>query len=124
VASCVIVSVSQDREQARREARQQVAFYSTVRTYDLLLDSAGFTREKDRIRSAFKTVDIRAMAESVSDEMLAATAIAGTPEECGDQFAAYDDLLDLPIFYPPTFGVDPRRVLENHRLIVETFAAS
>jgi alkanesulfonate monooxygenase SsuD/methylene tetrahydromethanopterin reductase-like flavin-dependent oxidoreductase (luciferase family) len=56
--------------------------------------------------------------------MLAATAIAGTPEECRDQLAAYDDLLDLPIFYPPTFGVEPGRVLENHHLIVETFAAS
>jgi hypothetical protein len=53
---------------------------------------------------------------------LAATAIAGTPDECRRQLAAYDGLLDLPMFYPPTFGVDPTRVLENHRLIVDTFA--
>ncbi len=122
LASCVIVSIGHDREQARREARQQVAFYSTVRTYDLLLDSAGFSQEKAAIRSAFKTVDAARMADAVSDEMLAATAVTGTPDECREQLAAYDTLLDLPMLYAPTFGVDPGRVLENHRLIVETFA--
>ncbi|MBA2451268.1 MAG: LLM class flavin-dependent oxidoreductase [Chloroflexi bacterium] len=132
LASCVIVAISRDREQARREARQQVAFYSTVKTYDLLLDSAGFTREKDAIRAAFRTLSpssgagqaIEAMAAAVSDEMLAATAVAGTPDECRAQLAAYDDLLDLPMLYTPTFGVDPDRVLENHRLIVETFGTT
>ena len=124
LASCVIVAISRDREQARREARQQVAFYSTVKTYDLLLDSAGFSREKEAIRRAFKTVDVAAMADAVSDEMLAATAVAGTPDECRAQLTAYDDLLDLPMLYTPTFGVEPGRVLENHRLIVETFGRS
>jgi probable F420-dependent oxidoreductase len=124
LASCVIISVSRDREQARREARQQVAFYSTVRTYDLLLDSAGFSREKEAIRAAFRTVDVPAMADAVSDEMLAATAVAGTPDECREQLAAYDDLIDLPMFYSPSFGVDPERVVENHRLIVETFGTT
>lgn len=122
LASCVIVSVGHDQEQARQEARQQVAFYSTVRTYDLLLDSAGFGREKEAIRAAFKRVDVDAMAAAVSDEMLQATAVAGTPDECREQLAAYDDLIDLPMLYPPTFGISPERILENHRLIVETFS--
>ena len=122
VASCVIVSVSRHREQARREARQQVAFYSTVKTYDLLLDSAGFSREKEAIRSAFKSVDVDAMSAAVSDDMLAATAVSGTPDDCRKQLDAYDGLIDLPMLYAPTFGVDAERVLENHRLIVETFA--
>jgi probable F420-dependent oxidoreductase len=122
LASCVIVSVSDDAEQARQEARQQVAFYSTVRTYDLPLDSAGFSREKDLVRAAFARLDVQAMAAAVSDEMLAETAIAGTPDECREQLRAYEGLLDLPMFYPPTFGVELSRVLENHRLILETFA--
>ena len=129
LASCVIMSVSPDRELARREARQQVAFYSTVRTYDLMLDSTGFSAEKEAIRAAFKTLDpskpeptIAAMADAVSDAMLAQTAVAGTPDECREQLAAYDGLLDLPMFYPPTFGVDSARILENHRLIIEAFA--
>jgi probable F420-dependent oxidoreductase len=121
LASCVIVSVCHDREQARQEARQQIAFYATVRTYDLLLDSSGFSREKEALRAAFRTMDISGMAAAVSDEMLAATAIAGTPDDCREQLAAYDGLIDTAIFYPPTFGVEPQRVRENHRLIVETF---
>lgn len=121
LASCLIVSVSTDREQARQEARQQIAFYATVRTYDLLLDSSGFSREKEALRRAFRTVDIAAMAAAVSDEMLAATAVSGTPDDCRRQLAAYEGLLDTPMFYSPTFGVEPARVSENHRLIIETF---
>lgn len=124
VASCVIVAISRDREQARREARRQIAFYSTVRTYDQMLDSTGFADEKVKIREAFKTMDIEAMAGAVSDAMLDEIAVAGTPEDCLGQIAKWDGLLDLPIFYTPTFGVERERVFENHRLIVETFARS
>jgi probable F420-dependent oxidoreductase len=124
LASCVIVSVSNDRAQARQEARQQIAFYATVKTYDLLLDSSGFTREKEALRRAFRTLDIAGMADAVSDEMLAATAISGTPDDCRRQLSAYDGLLDTAMFYAPTFGVDPARVSENHRLIVETFGST
>jgi alkanesulfonate monooxygenase SsuD/methylene tetrahydromethanopterin reductase-like flavin-dependent oxidoreductase (luciferase family) len=121
LASCLIVAVSSDAAQARQEAKQQIAFYSTVRTYDLLLDSSGFSAEKEGIRRAFRTLDIPAMAAAVSDEMLAATAVAGTPDECRAQLAGFEGLLDTALLYTPTFGVDPRRVSENHRLIIETF---
>jgi probable F420-dependent oxidoreductase len=122
LASCIIVSVSRDREQARQEARQQIAFYATVRTYDLLLDSSGFTREKDALRQAFRTMDIGGMAAAVSDEMLAQTAIAGTPDDCRRQLEAYDGLVDTAMLYAPTFGVDPQRVSENHRLIIDAMS--
>jgi probable F420-dependent oxidoreductase len=121
LASCVIVSVSRDRAQARQEARQQVAFYSTVRTYDLLLDASGFAREKEALRQAFRTLDVAGMAAAVSDEMLAASAVCGTPDDCRRQLAAYEGLIDTAMLYTPTFSVDAERVSENHRLIIETF---
>lgn len=37
------------------------------------------------------------MANAVSDEMLAASAISGTPDECRRQLAAYDGLIDTAI---------------------------
>jgi probable F420-dependent oxidoreductase len=123
LASCVIASVSNDREQARQEARQQIAFYSTVKTYDHALDSAGFSREKEAIRQAFRTLDVAAMAAAVSDDMLAATAIAGTPDDCRQQLAAYEGLIDQAMLYTPTFGVDPQRAFENHRLLIEVFGS-
>jgi probable F420-dependent oxidoreductase len=121
LASCIIVSISNDREQARQEARQQVAFYATVKTYDLLLDSSGFGREKEALRHAFRTLDVAGMAAAVSDEMLSAIAISGTPDDCRQQLADFEGLLDTAMLYTPTFGVDPQRASENHKLIIETF---
>src|SRR3712207_7372532 len=40
----------------------------------------------------YTTLFRSAMAAAVSDEMLAATAVAGTPDECREQLAAYDGL--------------------------------
>ena len=54
--------------------------------------------------------------------MVEQIAIAGTPDECRAQLQKWEGLIDLPILYTPTAGVKAERVLENHRLIVETFA--
>ena len=124
LASYVITSISHDAELARQEARNQIAFYSTVKTYDRILDLHGWESEKQRIRGAFRTVDIQAMAGAVSDDMIDQIAVAGTPDQCREQLARYDGLIDQVILYAPTFGISPQRILENHRLIIETFAQS
>lgn len=118
----VITSIARDGAQARREAKHQIAFYSTVRTYDAILDLHGWEREKQGIREAFRRLDIAAMADAVSDAMVDEIAVAGTPEECRAQLARLEGLVDVPVLYSPTFGIAPERVAENHRLIIETFA--
>ena len=122
LASYIITSISQDAELARREAKNQIAFYSTVRTYDRILDLHQWEKEKQGIRAAFRTVDIPAMAGAVSEEMVDQIAVAGTPDQCREQLAQYEGLVDQAILYAPTFGLSPQRVLENHRLMIETFA--
>jgi len=62
------------------------------------------------------------MAEAVTDDMVEQIAVAGTPDECRDQLRKWDGFVNLPILYTPTAGVKADRVMENHRLIVETFA--
>lgn len=122
LASYIICSISNDAELARREAKNQIAFYATVRTYDRILDLHGWEAEKNGIRSAFRTVDVKAMADAVSEDMVDQIAVAGTPEQCGEQLARYEGLVDQAILYAPTFGLSPRRISENHRLMIETFA--
>lgn len=117
----IITSIARDRAQARREAKHQIAFYSTVRTYDAILDLHGWEREKQSIREAFWQLDIAAMADAVSEEMVDEMAIAGTPDECRAQLARFDGLVDVPLLYSPTFGIPEERIAENHRLIIETF---
>jgi len=122
IAGYVIAAVHANGQQARREAKHQIAFYSTVRTYDSILDLHGWEAPKQRIREAFYQRDWAGMVAAVPDEMVDAIAIAGTPAECRAQLARYDGLLDEALLYSPTFDLSPARVLENHRLLIETFA--
>lgn len=122
LSSYIICAISRDAETARREAKNQIAFYSTVKTYDRILDLHGWETEKQGIRQAFRTVDIQAMSDAVSDDMVDQIAVAGTPDECRKQLARYEGIVDQAILYSPTFGLSPQRILENHRLMIETFA--
>lgn len=121
VASLVITAISQDRQQAIQEAKNQIAFYASVKSYEGILDLHGWEEPKRAIWQHFKTFDLPKMSAAVSDAMVEQIAIAGTPDECREQIDKWDGVLDLPILYTPTAGVSAKRVMENHRLIVETF---
>jgi len=123
IAGYVIASVGQDSARARREAKHQIAFYSTVRTYDPILDLHGWEEPKQRIREAFARRDWPAMADAVTDEMVEEIAVAGTPDECRAQLRHWDGLIDEALLYSPTFALPSSRVTENHNLLIETFAA-
>lgn len=121
LTTLLITAVSPDREQAVREAKNQIAFYASVKSYAGILDLHGWERQKLAIWEHFRTFDLRKMAASVTDDMVEQIALAGTPNECRDQLEKWRGVVDLPILYTPTAGVKPDRVRENHRLIVETF---
>jgi probable F420-dependent oxidoreductase len=124
LAGYVITSISEDREEARAEARRQIAFYATTLTYDAILDLHRWEAEKEGIRTAWRKFDVGAMSAAVSDDMLDQIAVAGTPDDCRRQLARYDGLLDHALIYPPSFGVRPERVRENYRLMREVFGGA
>ena len=119
----MITSISDDVEQAREEARRQIGFYATTRTYDAILDLHGWADEKKGIRDSFRSMDFAGMTSAVSDDMLDQIAITGTPEDCEKQLARYDGLLDHVLLYPPSVGVSPDRVKENYKLMMEVFGS-
>ncbi|MGH7818437.1 MAG: LLM class flavin-dependent oxidoreductase [Candidatus Binatia bacterium] len=121
LAGNLIVSVSDDREQALAEAKAQIAFYATAKSYEGIFALSGWQERKRAIDEAFRGFDYRKMAACVSDEMVEEIAIVGTPSECRDQLARWRGLIDTPVLYAPVVGVSPERVLENSRRIVETF---
>jgi probable F420-dependent oxidoreductase len=123
LAAYVITSIASDREQAMREAKGQIAFYATARSYEGILDLHGWQEQKLGIYEAFKTFDFAKMADCVSDDMVEAIAVAGTPAECRDKLRQWEGLVDTPLLYAPAVGVAPERVAENNQLIVETFGA-
>ena len=122
IAANVMTSIADDSGQARHDARRQIAFYATVKTYDRILDLHGWGKQKQCLREAFRRRDAEAMADAVTDDMVDAIAVAGTPEECVAQFQKWDGLIDEALFYSPTFGISPERILENHRRIIQIFA--
>jgi alkanesulfonate monooxygenase SsuD/methylene tetrahydromethanopterin reductase-like flavin-dependent oxidoreductase (luciferase family) len=122
VADWVLLAISADREQAREDAKRQIAFHATVRTYDRILDLHGFTEVAARIRELWKSFDLAGMTALVTDEMLDEMAVAGTPDECRaalEQRAASAERLLLGA---PVVATDPGRIRAYHDAIVETLA--
>ena len=111
VASLLPVSVDPDRAAAFDAARPGLAFYAGFfPRYRRLLAESGFPAEAAAVAEAWQAGGTAAAARSVTDEMIAATGIAGTPEECRDRLAAYRASgLDLPIVSPFARGPDAKR---------------
>ena len=70
IISMVMCAIHDDAEVARRELAQQIAFYSSVKSYETVLDVNGFASEGRTIREAFAQRDFPAMFAAVSEEMI------------------------------------------------------
>jgi alkanesulfonate monooxygenase SsuD/methylene tetrahydromethanopterin reductase-like flavin-dependent oxidoreductase (luciferase family) len=98
-----------DPERAVREAKLQVAFYLTVRTYDSLVELHGWQDEVDAIRTAFRSGRPETIADHVSDDMLWSIAICGDTAQAREMLSARKRLPDLAFSSPPSFLVGRRR---------------
>jgi alkanesulfonate monooxygenase SsuD/methylene tetrahydromethanopterin reductase-like flavin-dependent oxidoreductase (luciferase family) len=121
LAQYVICSVSDDIDQARREARAQIAFYYTTRLYHSVLDVHGWRAIGEACAQAFRRGDFAAMSEAVPDELVDEIAIVGRPEEVRDRLRQWEGLTDHPLLYPPAVGASPERVRENLAAIADAF---
>jgi probable F420-dependent oxidoreductase len=122
IADWVIVAISDDADQAREDAKRQIGFHATVRTYDRILDLHGFTDVAAAIRDLWKSFDLAGMTALVTDEMLETMAVAGTARECREQLAERARSSDRQLLGAPVVATDPGRIREYHDAIVETFA--
>jgi probable F420-dependent oxidoreductase len=119
IAGYVTCSVGDDRGAARAAAAAIVAFNSTVKTYRATHAASGFEREAEAIRAAWQAGDFAGMSAAVSDEMLDAIALAGTPEEVRARFAErWQGVYERTLLWPPAF-----RGQEGVRTAIEAFAS-
>ncbi|MEE2778133.1 MAG: LLM class flavin-dependent oxidoreductase [Acidobacteriota bacterium] len=116
----VITAVADNSEQARNEARNQIAFYYSTRIYHSILEPHGWSDIGEEIAQAFRRGDFKAMVAAVTDEMVDAIAAAGTPDEVRDRLKQWEGLTDHALLYSPSAGLDPARVRENVSAIAET----
>jgi probable F420-dependent oxidoreductase len=118
IAGYITCSVGADRDAARRDAAAIIAFNSTVKTYRATHESSGFEDEADAIRAAWTAGDFEGMAAAVTDEMIDAIVLAGTPDEVRERFAGrWDGVYERALLWPPAF-----RGEDGVRAVVETFS--
>jgi len=119
IAGYITTSVSDDRDQARRDAAAIIAFNSTVKTYRAVHRVSGFEKEAEAVREAWTRGDFDGMAGAVTDEMIDTIALAGTPDEVRARFEErWDGVYERPLLWPPAFRGD-----EAVRALIEAFAA-
>jgi probable F420-dependent oxidoreductase len=123
IVASACCSVLPDGDEARRAAAHQVAFYASVKTYQEFFAFHGFEAEAVVCQERFRAGDKARMADAVSDEMVDALTISGTPDEVRAKLRQYDGLADLLKLGPPTHVGDPDLTAAAQRGILEVCAS-
>jgi alkanesulfonate monooxygenase SsuD/methylene tetrahydromethanopterin reductase-like flavin-dependent oxidoreductase (luciferase family) len=74
--------LSDDLEAARYQAKRMLARYANLPFYGNMLAESGFAEDVARVRAAWKVKDVAAAEAAVSDALVDATTLAGSPERC------------------------------------------
>jgi 5,10-methylenetetrahydromethanopterin reductase len=96
-------------ERAVREARMQIGFYLTVKTYDSLVELHGWQEQVAAIRRAFRSERPDTIADHVTDDMLQAIAVCGETSQAREMLRQRKYLPDIAFLSPPSFLVGRRR---------------
>ena len=99
----VIVGRNQEEiERAKAGVRQQISFYASTRTYQVVLDMHGWGDVAPQLNALTAKGDWASMPKLITDEMLDVYAVTGTYENIGDKIQErFDGLLDRVAFYVP-----------------------
>ena len=89
----VSIYVTDDVAEARDKERPHIAFYMGGMGvfYHQYMHRIGFGAEADRIREAYANRERDKAAELVTDEMVDAITIIGSPQQCRDQLQTFFD---------------------------------
>ena len=102
VTTLLPTSVGDTREAALAALRPGLAFYAGFfPRYNRMMAEHGFVAEAAAIAAAWARGDPEAAERAVSDAMIDATSIVGTPEQCRARVEAYRQSgIDVPILSP------------------------
>jgi len=102
ITTLLPTAVCDSRDEALAALRPGLAFYAGFfPRYNKLMAEHGFAEEAAAIAEAWARGDREATERAVSDAMIDATSIAGTPRQCRDRVEAYRRSgIDLPILSP------------------------
>lgn len=113
------VAVDPDRATARERMRGTLARSALADYHQQVLTRAGYGREAVAIKEATERGDPAAARAAVSDDLLDAVAIAGTPEDVRRGIAAYAEVADLVLLHTANFGLTPAEGDAHNRAVAE-----
>jgi len=113
VTSLLPTAVGDTRE-ALAALRPGLAFYAGFfPRYNRMMAEHGYPAEAAAIAAAWARGDSDAAERAVSDELIDATSVAGTPEQCRARIEAYRQSgIDVPILSPFARGPDAKSCFE------------
>ena len=114
--------VNADAKRARAIGRHAIAFYANLPYFDIVLDPLGFTQAKLAIRAAARRNDIPGMVQAVTEDMVDALVLAGTPDDVHRQLEPFVGLFDTLLLAFPAFAADPEETKAGHAALIEAFA--
>jgi probable F420-dependent oxidoreductase len=114
VTSLLPTSVAGTRDAALAALRPGIAFYcGFFPRYNRMMAEHGFPAEAAAIAEAWARGDRETAERAVSDAMIDATTVSGTPDQCRARVEAYRRSgLDLPIISPFARGPDAKSRFE------------
>ena len=92
-----LVAVDDDRERARRAAREALCrLYAPLPHpyYEYTMREQGFGAAANALLERMPAGDLEASVEAIPDECIDRLVIAGTPEECRARLSAYEGIVD------------------------------
>jgi probable F420-dependent oxidoreductase len=114
ITSLLPTSVSDTREAALAALRPGIAFYmGFFPRYNRMMAEHGFAADAAAVAEAWARGDKAAAERAVSDALIDATSISGTPEQCRTRLDAYRQSgMDVPIISPFARGPDAKARFE------------
>ncbi len=114
ITALLPTAIGDTRSAALAVLRPGLAFYAGFfPRYNKLMAEHGFAAEAAAIAEAWSRGDRGATERAVSDAMIDATCIAGTPEQCRTRLEAYRQSgIDVPIISPFARGPDAKARFE------------
>ncbi len=112
----LIVSINDDVDIARTNAKRQIGFSFSVEHYHSILDLHDMRDVGVECRKLLKTYDFAAMAEVVPDELVDEIAIACTPDESAERLKQWRDITPEPMLFPASVAVpatDQQQTIEH-----------
>lgn len=125
ITGLILTCVSDDGDTARRTIALQVAVYAMRESTRQVLVHAGFGAEAAAIGAAMARRDLEAARSAVTDRMLDALTVHGTPEEARQRWrAGFADLYEEPVLYLSDIGINGALLRHHLQSTIESFSAA